>query len=210
MSSEPVVLVHPNFDLEFKVQTDASHFAIGAILSQNDNEGRDHPIQYLSRKLRQNEIKWNTRDKEAIAIVWALDELRPYLIGKHFILETDCKNLQWLMKAEKPQRLVRWAMRLQEYDFTICHRPGKQNANADALSRVIYDQEKQVDQVGAIIENDLPSINELLEIQKHDPDCGTILQYLKKQIPKTEQVKNYHKSKASILFRNQVVYYNIK
>ena len=48
--------------------------------------------------------------KEALAIIWALDELRPYLIGKHFTLETDCKNLQWLMKAEKPQRLVRWAM----------------------------------------------------------------------------------------------------
>ena len=210
LSSEPVVLVHPNFDLEFKVQTDASNFAIGAILSQNDHAGRDHPIQYLSRKLRQNEIKWNTRDKEAIAIVWALDELRPYLIGKHFVLETDCKNLQWLMKAEKPQRLVRWAMRLQEYDFTINHRPGKQNGNADALSRVIYDTDT-AENIGVILDNDLPSVEELVEIQNMDPNCGIILQYLKKQIGKTDQVRKliqikgkYLISKNSGLLQHQI------
>ena len=204
LSTEPVVLVHPNFDLEFRVQTDASNFAIGAILSQNDQEGRDHPIQYLSRKLRQNEINWCTRDKEALAIIWALDELRPYLIGKHFTLETDCKNLQWLMKAEKPQRLVRWAMQLQEYKFTIKHKPGKQNANADALSRVIYDDktENKIDQINILQEDDLPSAKELIDIQKLDPDCGLILQYLKKQIPKTQQVKELLQIKGKYTISN--------
>ena len=198
LSNEPVVLVHPNFDLPFRVQTDASDFAISAILSQNDSSGHDHPIQYLSRKLRENELKWNSRDKEAIAIVWALDMLRPYLIGKHFTLETDCNNLLWLMKAEKPQKLVRWAMQLQEYDFTIIHRSGKKNANADTLSRVLYD-EPQNELIGNIIEIELPSSQELREMQNMDPDLNLIIRYISKQIPKNSQVKELLNTKGSYI-----------
>jgi hypothetical protein len=136
LSTEPVVLSYPYFDREFRVQTDASDVTISAILSQNDNDDRDHPICCYSRQLTPVERKGDTREKEALAIVWRLEKLRPFLLSSHFLLETDQRNLRWMMKAQKPANLSRWALRLREFDFSIVHRSGKQNANVDTLSRV--------------------------------------------------------------------------
>jgi hypothetical protein len=69
-----------------------------------------------------------------LAIIWACDHFRPYLIGTAFDVETDHQSLAWLKKSEKG-RLARWAMKLEEYNPTIRHRPGKQNIVPDYLSR---------------------------------------------------------------------------
>ena len=86
------------------------------------------------------EKKWCVREKEALAIKWACETLRPFLVGRKFTLETDHQSLQWLFQAKAPARLVRWALALSEFDFTIKYRKGLFNSNADALSRLATEE----------------------------------------------------------------------
>jgi hypothetical protein len=129
------VLNYPDFSKEFIVTTDASDFAIGAILSQGV-VGQDRPIAYASRVLCKAEQNYNTTEKELLAIVWAVKHFRPYLYGVRFKIITDHKPLIWLFNVTDPgSRLIRWRLKLEEYDYEIIHKAGKSNLNADALSR---------------------------------------------------------------------------
>ena len=89
-------------------------------------------IQFISRVLQPAERKWHIREKEALAIIYACETCRAYVIGYRFLVETDHKSLQWLLDAKSPPRLVRWALRLSEYDFEIRHKKGVL-PNADVL-----------------------------------------------------------------------------
>lgn len=131
---EAPVLRHPDFTRPFVVDTDACGYGLGAILMQIDDEGKEYVVSYASKKLTAAEQKWTTTEHEALAIVWAIDIFRPYLLGSHFIVRSDHSSLQWLYKA-KNGRLARWALQLQEYDFVIKHRAGKKHLHVDALSR---------------------------------------------------------------------------
>ncbi|XP_025156767.1 uncharacterized protein LOC112589074 [Harpegnathos saltator] len=129
------VLKYPNFSQEFIVTTDASDHATEAILSQGPI-GRDRPISYASRVLYRAEQNYNTTEKELLAIVWAVKHFRPYLYGTKFKIVTDHKPLTWLFNVTDPgSRLIRWKLKLEEYNYEIIHEPGKANLNADALSR---------------------------------------------------------------------------
>jgi transposase InsO family protein len=191
LASEPVLLSHPDFSKEFVVQTDASDISISCILSQYDDKHHEHPVCYLSRTIRDNEKKWDIREKEALAIVWGLQCLRPYLINSHFILECDHRNLQWMMKAEEPARIARWALRLQEFDFTIKYKPGNRNTNADALSRVEIPCENSLKHSCTICSIDmfsLPNSDGLLDLQEADPEFGEIRRFLRGEIRQTSLV----------------------
>lgn len=130
------LLQHPDFSKPFIVTTDASDVALGAVLSQG-KIGNDRPIAYISRTLNIAETKYSTIEKELLAVVWALKYFRPYLYGHKFLIYTDHRPLAWLYSLKEPNsKLTRWRLRLQEYDFEIFYRSGKQNSNADALSRI--------------------------------------------------------------------------
>lgn len=132
---DPPILDYPNFDKTntFHLHTDASGYAIGAVLS-NDN---GKPIAYASKTLNQAETNYPTIEKELLALVWAIRHFRPYLYGRKFIVHTDHRPLVYLFSLTDPSsRLTKFRLALEEYDFDTYYIPGKDNVVADALSRI--------------------------------------------------------------------------
>ena len=128
------VLQSPDFERDFVLQTDASDVGVGAVLSQVDDTGADHPVAYFSRKLPPREQKYSTIEKECLAIKLAT---QAFTLGKPFIVQTDHRALEWLDRLkENNAKLSRWSIALQPFKFQVRHRPGKDNSNADSLSRL--------------------------------------------------------------------------
>ncbi|TKS65328.1 Retrovirus-related Pol polyprotein from transposon 17.6 [Collichthys lucidus] len=133
------VLQSPDFEKPFILQTDASGVGLGAVLLQ-EVEGERRPVVFLSRKLLDRETRYSTVEKECLAMKWAIDTLRYYLLGRHFFLETDHRALQWLHRMrDANMRIAGWYLALQPYDFTVNYRSGKSNVVADCLSRMSED-----------------------------------------------------------------------
>ena len=130
------ILAYPQFDQPFVLQTDASDKGLGAVLTQFDCNRKERVIAYASRSLSNCEKNYSATEKEALAIVFAVEHFRVYLLGRTFTLITDHSALQWLHSVEPKGRIARWIMTLQEYSFTIKHRPGISHGNADGLSRL--------------------------------------------------------------------------
>lgn len=129
------ILKCPDFSLPFILQTDASSTGLGAILSQETTEG-ERPIAFASRSLTPSERNFSTTEQECLAVLWAIEKFRPYLEGSQFTVITDHHALVWLGNLKDPQgRLARWALKLQQYQYKVVHRPGRLHAAADALSR---------------------------------------------------------------------------
>lgn len=122
------VLKLPDMTKTFVLQTDASNDGLGAVLCQYyDNS--PFPVAYASRKLLDRERKYSTIEKECLAIVFAIQKCKYYLLGKEFIIETDNGRL---MRG----RLMRGSLVLQPYRFRIVHISGRDNCKADSLSRL--------------------------------------------------------------------------
>jgi transposase InsO family protein len=120
------------------VETDASDYALGAVLSQPGADGKLRPVAYHARKLLSAETRYSTSDKELLAIVDALKHWRHYLEGAKDPIQvfTDHANLRnFTTTKELNRRQLRWSEELSSFSFRIIHRKGKENANADALSR---------------------------------------------------------------------------
>lgn len=135
------ILVHPDFAKAFYLETDASDFALGAVLSQMNVDGKLHPVAFYSRKFSAAEINYEIYDKELLAIVDSFQEWRHFLEGAaHPVtVYTDHKNLEYFMSARVlNRRQARWNMSLSRFDFVIFYRPGKQQGLSDALSRRSY------------------------------------------------------------------------
>lgn len=131
------ILTCPDFSRPFTVQTDASGFGLGAVLSQTYPEG-ERVIAFLSRSLNKHERNYATTERECLAVVWALDKLRPYLEGSRFTVITDHYSLLWLTNMTDPTgKLCRWALKIQQYDYDIIHRKGKDHLVPDCLSRSV-------------------------------------------------------------------------
>ena len=135
------ILVTPQWDKPFIVSTDASSIALGACLMQ-EHDGILHPIQYLSRNLTKTECNYSTIERECLAIVWALQKLQKYLLGRTFTLLTDHKPLVAFNKKKISNAKVnRWAMLLADYKFDIKPVKGKDNVVADILSRMTINKD---------------------------------------------------------------------
>jgi len=104
------VLACPDFDKPFILQTDASDYGIGAILTQETERG-EKVISYSSRTLNGAQKNYSTTEKECLAIVWAIRKFKPYLEGYHFKIVTEHMALKWLNSIESPSgRIARWAL----------------------------------------------------------------------------------------------------
>lgn len=133
--TNPPVLHLPNFQKPFILQTDACREGTGAVLLQ-EYDGIRYPIAFASRKLLPREQNYSTIEQECLAIVWAIQKFSDYLYGRQFVLETDHHPLQYLTQAcYQNGRLMRWALALQPYSYTVRAIKGSQNVGADFLSR---------------------------------------------------------------------------
>ena len=140
------VLGYADYTRPFILEVDASLTGLGAVLSQKDDEGRTHVIAYASRSLRPNERKmhnYSSLKLELLALKWAVAEkFRGYLLGHHVVIYTDNNPLSHLETAKFGATEMRWASELQVFNYELKYKPGKNNNNADALSR--YPAEKPV------------------------------------------------------------------
>lgn len=129
------ILRYPDFELPFILYTDASSTGLGAVLAQKQ-EGRECVISYASRATNKSEANYSITDLECLAVVWGIQHYHHYLC-RPFKVVTDHSALKWLKTSKLPKgRRARWIMELQQHEFTMEHRAGKTNANADALSRM--------------------------------------------------------------------------
>ncbi|KAL0147094.1 hypothetical protein M9458_057618, partial [Cirrhinus mrigala] len=152
------LLTHPDPDLPFVVEVDASTTGVGAVLSQHHGTPpRLHPCAYFSRKLSPAERNYDTGNRELLAIKLALEEWRHWLKGANhpFQVITDHKNLQYLRNAKRLcPRQARWALFFTRFNFSITYRPGSKNVRADALSR-LSEGETNTETPSSIIPNHL-------------------------------------------------------
>ena len=135
MIEEPILgIFNPMHETE--LHCDASSHGYGSILLQKKEDGKWHPIFYFSKRTTQCESKYHSFELETLAIINSLDRFRIYLRGRKFKIVTDCNSLTLtLNKKELNPRIARWALELQNYDYTLEHRAGKQMQHVDALSR---------------------------------------------------------------------------
>ena len=130
------VLVLPNPNHKWRIATDASNVAMGAVLSQVNDKGEEHPIGYYSRKVSGAQTRWSIWELELAAVVWAITTVcRHYLRSVPFELVTDSKVVAAIINKEVPKRRENLLVRLFEFNFTVTHRKGELNRNADFFSR---------------------------------------------------------------------------
>ena len=194
-------LAFPRWDEAFTLRTDASYEGLGAVLRQGTRV-----IAYLSRGLTAAEARLDVREIECLAVLFACEQLRPYLQnGRPFLIQCDHRNLTWLMNIKHDQgKLARWALRLSEFPFHLEAIPGTANTEADALSRnparaalsnpISFTSGGA--QVAAVGDSDpapvtmqwqprviepAPGRTELIQAQKNDAFCRTMRERLAKQ-----------------------------
>ena len=132
------MLAYPDFTKPFVIHTDASHYQLGAVISQ-DNK----PIAFYSRKLNPAQTRYTTTERELLSIVETLKEFRTILLGHRIIVHTDHKNL--VCKHFNTERVMRWRLVLEEYGPELNYIKGENNIVADALSRLEMTPDDEVE-----------------------------------------------------------------
>ncbi|BHF70212.1 hypothetical protein SprV_0301326200 [Sparganum proliferum] len=211
------LLALPNVDKDappFILDTDASGYAIGAVLSQADANGVEHPICFASNTLTKPQRNYCTFRRELLAIVVFLRQFKHLLIGRRFILRTDHRALQWLRSFKDPMdQLARWQEFLQDFDFECQYRPGPKHGNADALSRLPpipdTDPDVQTAAVNAIVMSE-PTRHEWTTAPATDPDTATIYRHLTLGLPKPTEQEMRGASQNARLLLNQWPYLTVE
>ncbi|GAN11692.1 endonuclease and reverse transcriptase activity [Mucor ambiguus] len=159
-------LVYPNPNWPYDLHCDGSNTGIGACLVQNSR-----PIAFASKTLSSAEQNYSTTEKECLAIVWALQHFHPYIYGATLNIYTDHIALKSILGTRLPRgRIARWIVALQEYHpYTIIHKKGILNTDADALSRLDQNNQTADIDIGSLTAKDI------LNLQKVDAKISVML-----------------------------------
>ncbi|GFW56680.1 retrovirus-related Pol polyprotein from transposon 297 [Trichonephila clavipes] len=155
LCQKPVLGIYRQ-NCETEIHTDASIDGLSAVLLQRfPDDNSLHPIYYMSRKTSETERKYTSYELEVLAIIEALKKFKVYILGMPFKIITDCNAFTKTMsKKDLNTRIARWALNLQDYDYTILHRSGSQMAHVDALSRI--QSGKQEGFLHPLVKDDIP------------------------------------------------------
>jgi len=183
LTTSPVVQLYDS-KKDLTLTTDASEHSISAVLSQEN-----HPILFLSRTLSNAERNYSNIEREALAIVWATSRARQFLLGRHFNLITDHKPLEFIFHGEKSlpkvtsARIMRWALQLSAFDYTILYAKGENIPHVDALSRLKFkssDNECALESSCVhLVETDVLQPSELQRETPQDPVLKDILKRIR-------------------------------
>jgi hypothetical protein len=214
LTSAPI-LAYPDFQKDFILYTDAPSTAIGFILGQKDEEGRERVIAYGGRAVRQAERRWSISERETLALIEGIKNFRVYLAPKSFTVVTDHFSVQYLQQTKDVTgRLGRWAIFLQDYSFQVIYKPGRVHNNVDTLSRRVYPDEPSQEeeeeagelpplylQTATVTEGEGDAAGEahqsagsstvktIAELQREDPQLKVMYDYLHDNIlPTDEQI----------------------
>jgi len=166
------ILVFPYCTKEFHVHVDASSIALSALLAQEGEGYIDHPMDFSSRNLSTIEKNYTTTKMEGIAMVYALQKYRHYLLGGHFRMYTDHSALKYFVnKTMLGGMICHWLLLFQEYEFEVIVKLGKLNACPDHLSRLESREQ------GVYLDDNLPDAH-LFSIKMVDDQFGDIVQFL--------------------------------
>ncbi|GFY21669.1 transposon Tf2-8 polyprotein [Trichonephila clavipes] len=172
LSEGPILHLY-KYGRKTELHTDACKQGYGAILLQEAEDGKLHPVYYMSKKTNTAEEKYDSYKLEVLAIINALKKFRVYLLGQHFKIVTDCSAFQKTMqKKDLITRIARWALQLEEFDYEIEHRAGSRMKHIDALSRY---------PVMMVCNDTLTS--KLKNAQEEDDNIQTLKSLLEKQEP---------------------------
>ena len=167
--SAPIVQP-PDWTLPFELMCDASDFAVGAVLGQRRGRAL-HVIYYASKTLDEAQINYTTTEKELLAVVFAFDKFRPYLVGHKCTVYTDHAAIRYLVnKKDAKPRLIRWILLLQEFDIEIKDKKCSENTVADHLSRITCPDKRE-------IQDGIPG-EQLMEVNACTPWYADIVNYL--------------------------------
>ena len=204
LCSHPILRL-PDLSRAFILYTDASQYALGAILGQKDDEGNEYVVAYASRNLKNAELNYTVTEKECLAVIFGLQQFRTYLYGTKFIIFTDHIALNWLMTIKDPVgRLCRWSLLIQTYDFVIGYRKGSKHLNADTLSRPVL---ISIDREFSLINNNLThkdiyqneALKFFVSMGAHPRNAN------KSQVKKIEaEARLYLKNKDGIWYRRNI------
>ena len=171
---EAPIMAKPDWNREFEIMCDASDFAMGAVLGRKD-EKVFKAIYYASKTFNEAQENYSTTEKEMLAIVFACEKFRPYILGSHVVIHTDHAVIKYLMaKKEAKPRLIRWVLLLQEFDLEIKDKKGSDNVIADHLSRV---EKPTVEEKGREIAENFPD-EQLFQLSLQSPWYDDIVNYL--------------------------------
>lgn len=202
ISTRPTLIL-PRDELPFVVQTDASGFAIGGCLMQDHGRGLQ-PVAFLSKKLLPAETRYPTHEQELLAIIICLKSWRHYLYGKKFVVQTDHRSIiHFKTQQHMSNRQARWSEFLQQFDYDIVYKQGKDNVVADALSR-----RPDLETTGPLVLNQLAidttnaddstSLNVMIRsLYPADPDCANILEAL----PSSSSTFEYRLNETGLILR---------
>jgi hypothetical protein len=147
VTSAPI-LTQPDVSRPFKLETDASDFATGAVLSQLCEDEKWRPVGFLSKSLNDTERNYQIYDKELLSVIRALEEWRHLLEGASHSVDiyNDHRNLTYFTEAQNlNRRQARWSLYLSRFNFVMHHRPGRSSGKPDALSRCTDHQQEEPD-----------------------------------------------------------------